>query len=211
MDNVIKEIAVTFRSFIYRDLIYIIGGSIIIVAFFYASDNLSDLAALSSSGIALFVGVAYVIGYGIQDAMSIAKFVSTAFYSPGRIIQFLGSRFSPGEKWESIPLGESIDIRKFHSCVDSHMPDGEITRRNRIIDLKQLCATMGSSGLVCAFLLLLRIYRYHAHMDISIMLFIGTILMTIIFVILNRLNNAQQRLIELATYNTCDRCGYYKN
>ena len=65
MDEFIKS----FKSFLYRDIFYILGGSTVILSFLYFLD-LVQILKLETPLLVFGIGISYVIGYTVQETFS---------------------------------------------------------------------------------------------------------------------------------------------
>jgi len=71
------ELPRNVREFIVRDLVYIVGGGMVIMSFLYRFDRLPDKDTPLACWL-LVAGVAYVVGNAVQDIFSISRIVTTA-------------------------------------------------------------------------------------------------------------------------------------
>jgi len=204
-EKVVEELFSTFHDFIYRDLIYVVGGVAVIAAFFFAFDRLDNLCYADTTTTFFIILVGYVVGYAMQEAMSIVGVVRTSYKAPGRLIRYLGRRYAPADPWDSLPSTNKIDSLALKLCVDQHMPTETKKRHQRTINLKQLCSTMGSAGLVSAL-----IGFVHAIIKSSEiftwLLFAGILLVSVSLIVMNGIKHAQQRMLEFEVNRQCQEC-----
>ncbi len=71
MDELVKA----FQKFLMRDLSFIIGGGAVILSSLYAFDRLPG-ESTSTFWHVLGVAFAYIVGYAIQDALSLCRIIS---------------------------------------------------------------------------------------------------------------------------------------
>jgi hypothetical protein len=99
-----------FRSFLYRDLAFILGGSLVMssVAWCLPCDfwtfwtQVSKSAGWSSASLILFAAMAYVAGYAVQDIGGVLGITFTSHpFNPERVPCWFYCR--TGVSWTSIP------------------------------------------------------------------------------------------------------------
>jgi hypothetical protein len=105
------ELPKIISEFIVRDLNYIIGGSIVILSFLYRFGNFPDKD--TPTVFYLFgAGIAYIIGYTLQDLFSIVRLVTTADvlkpWWPMQKFYWLFTR----DKWKPIQELDKAQLRK---------------------------------------------------------------------------------------------------
>jgi hypothetical protein len=97
-----------FKNFIYRDVAFILGGSIVLatVAHYFGPFHLKDLREnLPASSIILLAALAYVVGYGVQDLGGVFRVSTTAIpYAPSRFGQCVYRCFTRME-WKDVDYG----------------------------------------------------------------------------------------------------------
>ncbi len=82
-----NELVKALGRFIRRDLVFIFGGASVMISFlcYYGKwDSTPKIPEPSSLWIVFGVGIAYFIGYAIQDGSSLTPFVTTDPNDPGR-------------------------------------------------------------------------------------------------------------------------------
>ena len=107
-----NNIAQVIRYFIYRDLIFILSGSTIIVSTFYFYEKLELISrGLSIVFIFYFIGFSYIIGYVVQDIFGLLRINPVRAYlkAPPSIVKRL-YRWFEGEDWLH-PNIEDEDIK----------------------------------------------------------------------------------------------------
>jgi hypothetical protein len=145
------ELAKAFQRFIARDLIFIVAGGTVITAFLYNFG--AGRIPSSNDHIALYLllaGVAYVVGYAIQDGLSLTALLTTAsVQTPSPFVRWLYRRFTRTE-WVDIA---NIDLAQ----AQQRIPDGEPrVQHERIITLKQVGTAAGPSFALSGLLFLLK-------------------------------------------------------
>ncbi len=105
------ELPRNVREFIVRDLVYIVGGGMVIVSLLYRFYRLPD----KDTPLALYLlgsGIAYVIGNVVQDVFSISGLVTTANVRKlGAIGKWLYRRFYIRE-WEDIGKFDETEAQR---------------------------------------------------------------------------------------------------
>jgi hypothetical protein len=104
-----NDLVSLFRNFIYRDLAFIIGGSIVIVSTLHAFGI--SLHRLQDQPYTLFLltVLAYVVGYAVQDlgALLPCRPTFTGYVlRPGRLSRFLYWRFT-NSGWEPLTFARN--------------------------------------------------------------------------------------------------------
>lgn len=202
IDTTIKEAFKAFGTFIYRDMLYVVGGITVLLAFRYSFDGppmSSDTSTLIYVG---FLG--YVIGYALRELLSVVGFVTTAYRKLKPWQLWIAEKFAPDEDWADLPDPGRIRMGKLRQCMDAHIPDGTRKRIERTNNLKHLGAS-GASFLVVALLLLFGAYKHKCAIWI-IALAISAFLLALILGCMSHIKGAQQRLMELEANRECKDC-----
>ena len=97
MVTAMTDLVSLFRNFVYRDLAFILGGSIVVVSILHAFDI--SLHRLQDQPYTLFLltVLAYVVGYTIQELVALLPWRPTFtgyVLRPGRLSLFLYWRFT---------------------------------------------------------------------------------------------------------------------
>jgi hypothetical protein len=171
-----NEFVRLFRAFLYRDLAFILGGSIVIASVASAFPGgfwaqVSSLEKLPSAFLVLFAAMAYVVGYAVQDIGGVLG------------ITFTGHPFNPermpcwfycwtGVSWTSIPcwlykrftntrwkgvsyIQDNETPYQFEIRIDRlDVPEATSQRIERILSLKVIGMCVGSCGLLSSLILL---------------------------------------------------------
>lgn len=145
MDELVK----TLRDFITRDLLYVVGGGVVGLSY-CCLFQVAVPPSPSTEMALLAIGIAYGVGYAIQDGLSLTAIVTTApVVNPGRMVRFLYRRFVRAA-WSEIDLTAFNAAKEAFATIAS---DRDYAQWNRIVSLKHIGSTLGSCGLVAALLL----------------------------------------------------------
>jgi hypothetical protein len=121
------EVATLFKQFIYRDLAFVFGGSIVLLSLAYAFrdciPNGWQIAwkEISTVGIVLIVLAAYVVGYAVQDIGGVLRLTPTGQFQPGWLLKRLYKCFTR-VKWQDIDYVVADD-REFTFQIRLCRPD----------------------------------------------------------------------------------------
>ena len=155
--DLFEAIQKSVTYFFGRDFIFIIGGSVVILSFFYAFDKISFLN-LHWFYLIIGAGISYVVGYAIQDFLSIFRIVSTV--SPnnvGPITRFVFRLFTRA-KWKPIPK-KFNPMDKYFEFVDL-APPKLFVELQRIVTLKQIGTTVGPCLIISSILIAVKIFIF---------------------------------------------------
>lgn len=189
MDELVKVV----KDFIYRDVLYIISGYSVVVSFTYLFFNINILLKSTSTLTQLiFAGFCYIIGYCIQDGLSLTPLVKTSpITDPSSFIKKMYRRlenYSEGEDiddlWKDL---KNFDSRKKMFVLTENASDERMKQYNRTISLKQIGTTGGSSAFICFVLLLSKWLPQYINGEFKwelvqltfIVLFVSSILLTL--------------------------------
>lgn len=191
MDELVKAL----KDFITRDLLYVVGGGTVGLSFCYLFQV--QVPPTPSTAMALLAaGIAYGIGYAIQDGLSLTPIISTApVVSPGPIVRSLYRRFM-GDDWTSIKPNEFSEAQEAFTTIAS---DRDYAQWNRIVSLKHIGSTLGSSGLVAAVLLVVAAARSRGEC-FAVALAAGSLILSATLVGLSWVKGAQQSQFVLSIY-----------
>jgi hypothetical protein len=144
MDELLKMI----KHFITRDVAYLIGGSSILLAFSY-SFGVDWRAELPLPLYLVFTGIAYVLGWAVQDLAGVIRIARTV---PPRKLYFpitLAYKLFTGLEWKNIETKDDL------MQVTLRLSDEQDKiQHQRIATLKHVGTTMGPSCLISAVCLL---------------------------------------------------------
>jgi len=164
-----NELVKALKNFIVRDIIYIIGGASVILSFLYLFNKLDIIGKEIPTAVYLFLaGIAYVIGYCIQELFSLAHIVTTAsYFEPWLILRRLYYSFLHRpwtDIFPDIPDGEQRREHIFRRLDEAELkiqekacPDNK-AERERLISLMLVGTSIGPCSLVSGFLLLYKAY-----------------------------------------------------
>jgi len=146
-----NELVKALKNFIVRDMVYIIGGTCVMLSFLNLFCKIDDVLSKETHiAIYLFLaGIAYATGYCVQDTASWMKIVTTAnVKNPPKFIESLYKRFTGEDKWENANQNRSAElIIQETACQDVKVD------RERIISLMQVGTTIGPCSILSALLL----------------------------------------------------------
>ncbi len=172
MEKVIFELIGMVKRFIWRDLIYFLGGLCVAFSFMVMveSENpnmiFDDITKAGFMAQLLFIGLCYVLGYCVQDTCSWIGLVTTAYNTqPSRFTRWLYKRFERRD-W-GLPQERSAQetdtdwknrIRAELDKADSFIckwedSDPRRHEHERIIGFMQIGTTIGPCLIVSAILL----------------------------------------------------------
>lgn len=199
------------RDFIFRDLVFLFGGSIVLASLLYAFSSL-ETATSNTLILVLLAGVAYVLGWVIQDLFAILGMVIIKpYHSPANLYLRLNKALL-GDDWETInQSSESLRDRKVR--VYEKASQRSLTEIERFISLKQVAATISPSSLLASLILFIRYFATNCDCTIDLMAAIVLLVLSLLLVPLNRIKAAQQaqyiwRLSNLLT--TASRRGPFE-
>jgi hypothetical protein len=102
MDELVRAL----RYFVFRDVVYVVGGGVVIASYLYRFGRLPT-QDLPFALYALAGGIAYLVGWGLQDSFNLFWVVATApIHSPGRVGRFLYWLFTR-QQW---PAADTFDL-----------------------------------------------------------------------------------------------------
>ncbi|MCK4665431.1 hypothetical protein KAU33_01695 [Candidatus Dependentiae bacterium] len=157
--NALGEILNKVHKYLLRDLLYVFGGSLIIISlifvFGFDINEIPLVKNLNLFSYFIIIGVAYIFGYSAQKIFSTLRLVSTAYMcNPSCILKFLYKRLKH-QSWIKV---EQIDRFKMGIFIHEKTSKSECMRDyyERIVFFKQIGTTVGSSGVICAFILTIK-------------------------------------------------------
>jgi hypothetical protein len=166
--------AKSIRNFIVRDMTYIIGGISVILGFLYVwgkidvSKKTINITIVPESANIIFyiigIGLAYAVGYCLQEIFSLLHIVKTAdYFRPWFPLRWL-YRCLMGERWEDIfpdiPKGRqrrwdvTKRLRRANITINEKASQDDKTHREWIASFIMVCTTLGPCALVSGLLLL---------------------------------------------------------
>lgn len=169
-----SKMAKSIRNFIVRDMTYIIGGISVILGFLYVwgkidvSKKSINITIVPESANIIFyiigIGLAYAVGYCLQEIFSLLHIVKTAdYFRPWFPLRWL-YRCLMGERWEDIfpdiPKGRqrrwdvTKRLRRANIIINEKASQDDKTHREWIASFIMVCTTLGPCALVTGLLLL---------------------------------------------------------
>ncbi len=187
MDELVRSL----RRFIARDVIFIVGGSAVILSFCYAFDRLWILD-MPRPLYLVAAGFAYVLGYVVQDLFGLLRLVTTAhvFNPPGWVRRIY--RLHTGREWVEIaPFdGEGALLAIERAAAKGEVPEATSNRLERLVALRQVGTTLGPCCLLSCGFLLFRAFKFQDPFDIG--LGVAVLVLGAALVVLGWLKGAQQ-------------------
>ena len=142
--------ATLFRNFIYRDVAFILGGSIVLASATYCFDlwDPNALREFPISYVILFAALAYVVGYAVQDFLGIFRISTTATpYAPRCFMRCVFCCFTR-RNWTEVSYGNSPE---FEIDMDRRdVPPRTLQALDRIVSLKVVSMCVGACFLPSA-------------------------------------------------------------
>lgn len=101
----------------------------------------------------LGAGVAYGIGYAVQEGLSLTPLVSTApVFTPSPFVQWLYLQFAK-RPWKPVEVDEGS-----FTSFENNATERQFTQFQRIVTLMHIGATLGCNWLLAGILLILRFF-----------------------------------------------------
>jgi hypothetical protein len=151
-----------FRNFIYRDLAFLLGGSVVIGSILYALHKCLSVhlvGTLQDKPYLLFLLalLAYVVGYAVQDFGAFFLFRPTFtgyVFEPNRFWKFLYRRFT-GSSWTALTFAHGPqDALQFTIHMDRlGIPKATLRKLERILSLKVISMCVGGCSALSALFL----------------------------------------------------------
>jgi hypothetical protein len=155
-----NDLVSLFRNFIYRDLAFILGGSIVLVstlhAFGISLHNLQDQAYT----LFLLAVLAYVVGYSVQDfgAVLFPWLIFTGYVlEPHDFWQRPYRRFTGSTSWRRLTFADSQEkaIQFVIGMERLAIPKATLRDLERIRSLKVISMCVGACSLLSAIIFLI--------------------------------------------------------
>ncbi len=152
MDELVKAL----KNFIVRDIIYIIGGSIVILSFVHLHGRINLLLKYADDDhtaiCLLLVGLSYALGYCIQDTASWTRIVTTGRVdNPPKLIRVLYNRFL-STRWRNCSI-QKKQYTQAEMCILERAPQDVKADRERIIWLMLVGTTIGPCAIISGMFL----------------------------------------------------------
>lgn len=182
-----NEFVKSLRNFLARDLLYIIGGTCVIASFLYLFDRLPEEQP-PIPYLVILAGVAYAIGYAVQDSMSFLPIVTSRHIDdPGKLSRCYYWCFTRRE-W--MPVSERVDFPKDYYRAVDNMSEREIEEFRRLITLKHIGTSIGSNLLVAFVFLFARYFSAYEEFDAWIAFF--SLVLSIFLIVQSWVKGLQQ-------------------
>jgi hypothetical protein len=170
MSKLVKSI----RNFIVRDITYVVGGASVILSFLYvwgkidvSKKTINITVVPESANIIFYVigfGLAYAVGYCLQEIFSLLHIVKTADYFRPRFPLRWLYRCLIGEKWEDvfpdIPKSRNRRwevtkrLRRANIMINEKASPDDKIHREWMSTFIMVCTTLGPCAMVTGLLLL---------------------------------------------------------
>jgi len=156
-----SDLVGAIKDFLYRDLAFILGGTIVIASIAYSCrhwlpDFASDLRTPPVWSLFVFPALAYVVGYAVQDIGALFGLTSTRHLAtPNWFCQRLYSRFA-GTPWTPIAnVPQGVDVFPFEVRIGRlDLPQPVARSLQRIESLKVIGMCVGGCLLLSSLFLL---------------------------------------------------------
>jgi hypothetical protein len=187
MDELVK----TLRHFITRDIIYIIGGSSVLVSAMYYFEKLQDFQ-LELAGYIFFAGISYVIGYTLQDIFCLLPgFTTCPRMTPNKLQKWLYKRFNRKE-WEKPNLGNKNYFELPGRITNERM----LAEHDRVITLMQIGTVVSPCFFISSLFIFLKWNSQNGfHEEFDLFLFILLIAISIFQLILTNIKSMQYAIL----------------
>ena len=175
------------RGFITRDIMYLVGGGSVCATLLHISGQ--GLTTPYPTAIWLLAaGVAYGVGYAIQEILSLSRILTTGpVLEPGRIVKWLYKRFT-GQRWKDVDrLGWEAKQQKFEELASERT----FAQFQRTIGLKHIGATLGANWLVSGCALGTYVYRTESYKS-DLLLAVAVLVLALGLMIMSWVKGGQQ-------------------
>src|SRR6266566_5616028 len=156
-----NDLVSLFRNFIYRDLAFILGGSIVLFTILYAFQIYLGTSFDSLPGqpyfLFLFTVLAYVVGYAVQDfgAVLLPWLIFTGYVlQPHSFWRCPYRRFTGSASWRPLTFASTPDrALQFAMHMDRlNIPEATLRELDRILSLKVISMCVGGCSILSAFI-----------------------------------------------------------
>jgi hypothetical protein len=185
-----------FKNFIYRDVAFILGGSIVLASFAYCF-GLFPLIDKANADVRfpltlLLVALAYVVGYGVQDIAGVIRLSSTAVpYHPRWFGRSLYRRFTRSE-WKAVDYAKA-PFEEFEIEMGLWtIPERTLQALDRIVSLKVVSVCIGTCASLSAVFILIHWFRLGMQSRLDLVLFIAAALFGLVLICLGWLKAMQE-------------------
>lgn len=181
MDEIIKAM----QRFLARDLLYILGGGSVIFSALICFQI--TLPENPGAFVLIFTaGIAYVIGFAIQELISLTPFLKTAHFKPKKFTKWIYKVFNS----MTLEVNDKIDNISPFIHTYQNLNERQIEQIERIINLKTVGAAMGSNWLVASVFLAIHAVRQPS--ILTIFMAVSVAFLGIFLLIIARVKGAQQ-------------------
>lgn len=186
------ELPKNVREFIVRDLIYIVGGGIVLTSFLYRFDRLPNRETPLAFYL-LGAGMSYVVGSTIQDMFSIFRLVTTAHVDKMRQPFKWFYKLLTKEVWNDI---EDFDPSKVRQAIRflKNNDQAFASSYERNISLLILRATMAPCTMIASLIIWSQWYMCRNQFDFCLALI--TLFLSVVLFVLARLSSAKVTRID---------------
>jgi hypothetical protein len=156
-----NDLVSLFRNFIYRDLAFILGGSIVLLTILYAFQIYLGTSFDGLPGqpyfLFLFTVLAYVVGYAVQDfgAVLLPWLIFTGYVlQPHSFWQRPYRRFTGSASWRPLTFASAPSgALQFAMHMDRlNIPEATLRDLDRILSLKVISMCVGGCSILSAFI-----------------------------------------------------------
>jgi hypothetical protein len=170
-----NDLVSLFRNFIYRDLAFILGGSIVVLSISYAVQIYLGIGLEWPEEpyvLVLFVVLAYVVGYSVQDfgAVLFPWLIFTGYVlEPNRFWQYLYRRFTSSASWRPLTFAHTPEeANQFTIHMDRlNIPETTLRDVERIRSLKVISMCVGGCSVLSALIFVgTWVYNHFASIDL---------------------------------------------
>ena len=200
--------ATLFKNFIYRDVAFILGGSIVLASFAHCF-GLFQLCDKANADVRLplallLAALAYVVGYGAQDIGGVIRVSSTAVpYEPRWFGRWLYHRFTRSE-WKAVNYAKE-PFEEFEIEMSLwKIPPRTLQALDRIVSLKVVSACIGACAFLSAVFILIHWFQLGMQSRLDVVFFIAAVLLGLVLICLGRLKAMQ----EMQFYQAMKKQGY---
>ncbi len=203
-DTAIKGAFDTFGKFLYRDMLYVVGGITVLLSIRYTFGR--PEISLNTATLIYVSFLGYIIGYALQEVLSFSQLVTTGYRKLTPRYTSAMKLLAPHVDWDSFKDFEYKNVDKLLLCVDAHANTETRKRIDRIINLKHIGASGASFG-VASIILFCGSYKHQCECHKCVLpLAISAFVLSVILVLTSHIKCRQQLLIELAVNETCGEC-----
>jgi len=183
-----NDLISALRQFITRDLMFVLGGSYVLIALFlHIFGPVAPPQDTSGAMFALWLGTAYVVGFAVQECLSLSRIITTQpVIQPGPIVSRAYSKLTKTD-WESVT--KELE-RESHQLFEAKAGDREYENYQRILSLKQIGTAVGSCLFVTFFLLVSAAWRFQSLVLYAASLF--ALFSSIVLLLMGWVKGAQQ-------------------